>query len=653
MSVGLDLGVARPEILRALIASNRGHIAVSRTLGMKGVVKLWIAAVVLLTSIVETVAQPKASETAAQPKQILLLYPYGPNFQPWVTWGREIRRELNLQSSWPLDVQVHSLFTALSGDDDADARFVEYLRALYAQSQPDLIVALGGPSAQFVQQHRADLFPTTPMLLGAVNVRRVAQSMLSGQDAVVGTQVDLDVLFDNIQQLLPETKTIAIIIGNSPAERFWVGEVQRELKPLLGNKVELRFYNERSFPEILEEVASLPPHSAIFFQQMMVDGAGAVYGDKEPLRNISQVANAPIFTFDASFFDGGVVGGPMTQPTEGARRTAEVAVRLLGGENASGIKVAPIAFSTPKYDWRQLQRWNISESRLPPGSEVLFREQTLWEKYFWPIALITTALLLQAGLIAILLHERHRRQRAEVQSRQRMAELAHVNRFSAAGELAASIAHEVNQPLAAILSNAEAAAIMLKSTNPELAELREVVGDILHHDQRAAEVIKRMHSLIKKVPFELKSFDLNDLARETVEFLSALARGRNVELHSTIAPSKLPILGDPIQLQQVILNLVVNGIDAMGETPSENRVLEIRTSRVERFAELSVSDRGPGIPADKLKDVFEPFFTTKAEGMGMGLSISRTIVEAHDGLINAKNRDNGGTSLLIRLPLAR
>jgi C4-dicarboxylate-specific signal transduction histidine kinase len=132
-----------------------------------------------------------------------------------------------------------------------------------------------------------------------------------------------------------------------------------------------------------------------------------------------------------------------------------------------------------------------------------------------------------------------------------------------------------------------------------------------------------------------------------------MARGRNVELRSTIASGELPILGDPIQLQQVVLNIVVNGIDAMGETPSENRVLEIRTSRVERFAELSVSDRGPGIPADKLKNVFEPFFTTKAEGMGIGLSISRTIVEAHDGLINAKNRDSGGASLLIRLPLAR
>ena len=120
-----------------------------------------------------------------------------------------------------------------------------------------------------------------------------------------------------------------------------------------------------------------------------------------------------------------------------------------------------------------------------------------------------------------------------------------------------------------------------------------------------------------------------------------------------ITPDALPILGDRIQLQQVILNLVVNGIDAMKETPSENRIISIRTSRVEEFAELSVSDRGPGIPEDKLEEVFEPFFTTKAEGMGMGLSIARTIIEAHDGLISAKNRDDGGASFRIRLPLVR
>ena len=141
------------------------------------------------------------------------------------------------------------------------------------------------------------------------------------------------------------------------------------------------------------------------------------------------------------------------------------------------------------------------------------------------------------------------------------------------------------------------------------------------------------------------------MVRETVHFVSSLAVGRKVELDSAITPDALPILGDRIQLQQVILNLVVNGIDAMEDTPAENRIINIRTSRVENFAQLSVSDRGPGIPEDKLKEIFEPFFTSKAEGMGMGLSIARTIIEAHNGQISAKNRDHGGATFRIRLPL--
>ena len=525
MSVTLDALIGRREILDGLIATHGGRIAASGTSRMKRLVNMWIAAaVILLISIGGTAAQPKSGEAAAQPKKIMFLHSYGQNFETWAAWSREIRNQLNRQSPWPLDIQEYSLVTARNGDAAAEAKFVEYLEALYAQRPPDLIVALGAPAARFVQQHRADLFPTTPMLLAAVEVRRVDQSMLSEQDAVVGVQFDQVALFENILRLLPETKTIAMIIGNSPPERFWVGEMQRVLGPLLENKVKLIFYNERPFEEILKEVASLPPHSAIFFQQLNVDGAGAVYGDKEPLKRIYEVANAPIFTFDESYFNGEVVGGPMFSPAEGARPTAAVAVRMLGGEKAGGIKVPPIEFSAPKYDWRQLQRWNISESRLPPGSEILFREPTVWERYSWQIGLIAAVVLIQAGLIALLLREHRRRQFAEVQSRQRMAELAHVNRFSTAGELTALIAHEINQPLGAILMSAETAEIILKSSSPDIAELGEIVSDILHNNQRATEVIRRMRSLLKKAPFELKSLDLNDLARETVEFLSKLAQ---------------------------------------------------------------------------------------------------------------------------------
>jgi signal transduction histidine kinase len=369
------------------------------------------------------------------------------------------------------------------------------------------------------------------------------------------------------------------------------------------------------------------------------------------LKRIHEIANAPIFSYDDTYFTGEVVGGPMFSPAEGARPAAAAAVRILGGETASEVKVPAIEFSKPKYDWRQLQRWNISESRLPSGSEVLFREPTVWQRYSWQIALITIVILIQAGLILALLNAHRQRRLAEVQSRQRMKELAHVNRFSTAGELTATIAHEINQPLGSVLTNAETAQAMLKSPNPDILELNEIVGDIVRDNRRASEVIRKLRDVMRRAPFDPKKLDFNDVVRETVEFLSALGVGRKVELSSFIAPVALPIIGDRIQLQQVITNLVVNAMDAMADTPSENRIVSIRTSRVENLAQLSVTDRGPGIQEDKLKEVFEPFFTTKAEGMGMGLAIAHTIVVAHKGLISAKNRDHGGASFSIKLPL--
>jgi signal transduction histidine kinase len=154
-------------------------------------------------------------------------------------------------------------------------------------------------------------------------------------------------------------------------------------------------------------------------------------------------------------------------------------MRILGGERAGDIKIPPSDFAPAKYDWRELRRWNISENRLPPGSEIQFRELSAWERYSWQIASIGAVILIQAGLISILLEEHRRRRLAEVQARDRMRELARVNRYSTAGELTASIAHEINQPLGSILANAETAQAILSSPGPDIDELNSIVDDII------------------------------------------------------------------------------------------------------------------------------------------------------------------------------
>jgi signal transduction histidine kinase len=598
------------------------------------------------------------SAVAAETKRVLILHSFGLDFKPWGEYSRTIRSELARQSPWPLDIKDQLLATARSSDENPEPPFIDYLNALEVKHLPDLIICIGAPAANFIQRNRDRLFPATPMILTAVEQRRVRYDSLTKNDTVVPVAHNYRAVFDNILRLLPHTKQVVVINGASPNEKFWRGELSWELKPY-ESRLKLLYFDDMPFEAILKEASRLPSDTAIFWHLMNVDAAGVAYEGDTGLKKLFAVANAPIFSYDDGFFGQEIVGGPMYSVLESSEKTVAIAVRILSGERAGDIKTPPVLFATPKYDWRLLQRWGISERLLLPGSQIYFRDPSAWEKYRWQVTLVCALILLQCALISGLLYQRRRRFHAEVQSRQRMAELAHVNRFSTAGELSASIAHEINQPLGAIMTNAETAQEILKSQGPDIAELpdivelKDIVKDILQDDRRASEVIRRMRSLLKKAPFELKNIDLNDIARETVEFLSALAIARKVELVSVIIPDVLPILGDHIQLQQVILNFVVNGIDAMKDTPSENRIISIRTSRVENFAQLSVSDRGPGIPEDKLKEVFEPFFTSKAGGMGMGLSIARTIIEAHEGLIWAKNRDHGGASLRIRLPLVR
>jgi hypothetical protein len=227
----------------------------------------------------------------AEPKQIVVLHSYGENFKPWSNYAKALRQELDRQSSWPLDIQDFSVITARDSDENAENQFAGYLKALFSKRAPDIIVALGAPAAAFVQRHRADLFPATPMVLTAVDQRRVTGAALTENDTVVGVRLSIPVLFGNILHLLPDTKTIAVLIGNSPNERFWINEMQRELEPLK-DRVKVIFY-KLSFEGALKQVASLPRNSALFWTQPQVDAAGAVHEGERALKQLYSVASVP------------------------------------------------------------------------------------------------------------------------------------------------------------------------------------------------------------------------------------------------------------------------------------------------------------------------------------------------------------------------
>ncbi len=354
-----------------------------------------------------------------------------------------------------------------------------------------------------------------------------------------------------------------------------------------------------------------------------------------------------------TFLGRGGVGGLVFLPGVIGRDSGRLAMRVLAGASAASMPPSNGDNVKSTFDWRQMQRWNVATSGLPPGSEIRFRLPTIWLQYRWQSMTAIAVISLQALLIAGMLYERRRRRAAEIEARRRMSELAHLNRRATAGEMTASIAHELNQPLAAILSNAEAAESLLKKPSPDLEELSEILADIRRDDERASEVIKHLRSLLRKGDFESQLFDVNDTLRDVFRFLSVQALVRGVELETELSSSQPQVRGDRIQLEQVILNLVMNGMDAVAGQPRERRRIVGRTKLADGKSVLvSVTDFGQGIAAEELARVFDPFFTTKEHGMGVGLSIVRTIVEAHGGRIWAESLPGSGAAFHVRLPLA-
>ena len=243
------------------------------------------------------------------------------------------------------------------------------------------------------------------------------------------------------------------------------------------------------------------------------------------------------------------------------------------------------------------------------------------------------------------------RTRGDQEMQRLRQEMAHIGRVSAMGELTASLAHELNQPLTAILNNAQVAQQLLQSDVMDAVEMREILDDIVADDKRAADVIRRLRRLLRKGDLEYVPLDLNEIVTEVAGLVTGDAAIREVSLRLTVAPELPSVRGDRVQLQQVLLNLVLNGLDAMGAPASGDRILGIRTFRdSETFVGVAVRDAGPGIAAQDADHIFEPLYTTKREGIGMGLAIARTIVGAHGGRLTAENNVDGGATFQFFLP---
>ena len=591
-----------------------------------------------------------AAPSDAQPavRQVLMLQSFDRGTFPVDQFTNNFRIELVRRAPEP--VNVVQIVVGPTGFVGAPEQVVvDYIRSSFLdRPKPDLVVAVAGPAAVFARRYRQELFPDTPILFASVDRRFLGDAPLGEKEAAVAVDNQFSRTIETILQLRPETTQVFMVMGSGQLGRFW----RRELESEFGrfhDRLTFVWSNDLSLQQILRRCSSLPEHSAILYVSFGTDAAGAAFPDEQLFAELREAANAPVFAGQSVFLGHGIVGGSLLSIDEMSRDTADVAVRLLHGAAPASIDLPVRLPGEPTFDWRELQRWGIPESRLPPGSLMRYRAPSLWSAYRNTVLSAIGVLAIQSLLIIGLLYERRARRRAELESQNHLALAADASRRLTMSALTSSIAHELGQPLSSMIHNAQAGRMMLTAERAPLDTMGEILSDIETEGVQATQIIDRHRTMLRGHQLDTKPIDLHVVIHESLALVAHDMRTRQIETTVNLSSRPCIITGDEVLLQQVMVNLLMNAMDAMTGTPPARRRVTITTEVRTADVDVSVRDAGSGLPAHIDGALFAPFVTTKAQGLGIGLTITRTIVEAHRGTIDARNNPEGGATFTVTL----
>ena len=508
-----------------------------------------------------------------RPARVLMVHSFGSSAPPFTTHSTAFESTLKRELGTAVDLDEVSLDMARYAQPDMEDAFAEFLGKRMVKWQPDLVVPIGSPAGKFVAKFRDKLFPQTPVIYTGMDRRTLPADALAKNATFVGENFDLKALVADMLQLAPETNHVVVILGATSLERYWTAAFQEAFAPFTG-RVRFTWVNDLSFDQMLDLVSKLPPHSFVLLGLFMRDASGVTYNEDDALMRLHAVSQAPINGLYQHQMGLGIVGGRLYQGELEGVESARVAARILRGERASSFPPLFIGTRPPTYDWRELTRWRISERRLPPESVVLFRQPTAWERYRWHVVGVVALIATQAVLILVMLVQLRRRhvaevaqRRAEAAAQQKHAQLEHVARVATLGELTATLAHELRQPLSAIRINSAVGTRLLDARQPDLQEVRATFSDIGEITQRAGDMLQGMRDMLKRETPGFANVDLNHLFRSVGRIAHTDAVRHGVTMHLDLAPGVLAIKGDSVQLQQVLLNLCLSPDIAPHLTP--------------------------------------------------------------------------------------
>jgi len=580
-------------------------------------------------------------------RSVLVLYGFDPFAPVVVSFDAALRATLAEAGLHNLTLHDEMLDLEALGDPVLAPKQRAWFQARYGVYKPAAVLAIGAGPLAFALEERQALWPDVPILYSGVDEAAVAEMRLPADITGVARRPAVDETLELALRLLPETRRVALIGGTADVDRAYELSARPDILRVTGHLEQLD-YTGLSLVEMGERLGALPRDSIVFGVSLFRDGTGRSIRGTEAIRMLSEWSNAPIFSTHAQLVGLGVVGGWVTDYREMARETGQQLAAVLEGAPRPAPRVAPVRAVV---DARQLSRWGIPESRLPPGTEVMFRDVPVWRRYAWQIAAVLGVLLLESALVVALLLERRRRREAEAVARANQERIGYLNRLGTVAELSGSLAHELNGPLGAIVNNARAAKRFLLHEPPEVKEVRASLADIENSAERASLLIGRLRSVLRKDDFRTSAVDVAEVVKDAVQLVASEASRRRASLEVVLPQGLPPVDGDAVLLLQLLLNLLLNALDAIEAQPPGKRRVSVRAVQNAGTLELSVTDSGPGFSQAARDSLFQPFFTTKPKGLGMGLAICRSIAEAHQGSVVAASGPEGGAVFRLTLPV--
>ena len=572
-----------------------------------------------------------AGSPAGELKRVLILESFGRDFAVWNAVPPAFKQELARQLPWPIEFHEAALETARVDQPQAETAFMEYLRALYAQHPPELVVPVGAPAAQFLCRHRAGLFSRTPVLIGGIDQRLLPTLSLASNDTAVVARMDMAACFEILWQLFPATTNLAMVLGDSPLERLWVDECQKAFQAYT-NRLQIIWLNKLSFPEMCRRVANLPPGSAIAYGSLLVDAAGVPHEQMEALERLCAVANAPVLGTEEEELGHGIIGGSLVSGRALGLETARLAARMLRAETPGRIPPSVIGAGPPMFDWCQLQRWHVSESQLPPGSVVRFREPTLWQRYRWYILCSLGIMATQAATILGLVLQRARRRAAEASAYELAGRLIGV-REDERRAIAGNLHDGLGQDLLVIASQAQLS--LSQPDNPPATVQR--LNEIAKTARQAVQQARQMAHNLR--PGLLDELGFTKAVRATAD-KAGQAAGLSMAIQLADVDGLLPPEFE-VNLFRIVQETLNNALKHAGASRAKVTLTRERT-----HLRLVVEDDGRGFDASRLASL-------GPDERGLGLREITERARMMGGRAVIASRPGQGTRLTVEVPTSK